>query len=349
MINKKEELSIGILSVKATMWAAYLTDIEANKRDAKHNIIIKERVIDNINLDFLGPDIDIGFRISKFALQKKLVIDSKLACLLTKLETDLKENNISESMRIISYERLKGVWEDRHYPIVWYQESWDSINNMFLYDEQFNSDIVKKIVESDLKSLQPVSLLTKIFSDLNKLDQIEELRNGIKQFHQNNPTGFKAKKIPFDKLSELHLAAICVNERDEILISRRTRKDDLSERWEFGCAQLHINQSFADAIRECYLKDFKIDVTFFENLPTPIGQYCLRKSKEDNRLVPGLIFVAKVDSRQLEKKQIDSTSHSEVRWITAETSKNIGHEECVPDFHQRIIDAYSYIEEKRKA
>lgn len=348
MINEKETLSIGVLSVKATMWAACLADIEANKKVIKHNIIIKERVIDNINLDFLGPDIDIGFRISKFALQKKLVIDSKLACLLTKLETDLKENNISESMRIVSYERLKGVWEDRHYPIVWYQESWDSINNMFLYDEQFNSDIVKRIVESDLKSLQPVSFLTKIFTDLNKLGQIEELRKGIKEFHQNNPTGFKAKKIPFDKLCELHLVAICVNERNEILISKRTRKDDLPETWEFGCAQLHLKQRFKDAIQECYRNDFKIELTFFEEDPVPIGHYFLTKTKEDDRLVPGLIFVAKVDSGQLNNDKIDSTSHSETRWITAETSKNIAPDECVSKFHQRIIDAYAYIEEKRK-
>lgn len=107
--------------------------------------------------------------------------------------------------------------------------------------------------------------------------------------------------------------AICVNERNEILISRRTKRDDLPEIWEFGCAQLHLKQSFIDAIQECYRNDFKIELEFFEEDPAPIGHYFLTKTKKDDRLVPGLIFVAKADSSQLNNNKIDSTSHSETR------------------------------------
>jgi hypothetical protein len=344
LIHENEEFSRGILSVKATMWAAYVEDIEiAEEQRTYNNVIIKERVLDNINLDFLGPDIDIGFRISKFALQNKLVIDSKLACLLTKLETDLTEDNISERMRIISYERLKGVWDNRHYPIVWYQKKWEPTSNMFLYDERFNSEIVKKIVESNSQNLEPVSFLTKIFSELNKLNQIEDLRKGVEEFSNNNPTGTKRKKIPSDRLSELHLVAICVNEKEEILISKRTKKDDLPNKWEFGCAQLHLYQTFSEAMQECYKNDFGLDLSFWEETPTPIGQYTLTKKKEENRVVPGLIFVASVVSNQINIEKIDATKHSEIKWVTLKISKELGKDDCVPDFHKRIEDTYSYV------
>lgn len=345
-MHKEHESTRGTLSIKATMWAAYVNDSEISDKDVDSgNVIIKERIVDNINLDFLGPDIDIGFRISKFALQAKLVIDAKLACLLTKLETDLKEKNISDYMRVVSYEKLKGVWEHRHYPIVWYQARWDSLDNMFLYDEKFGSDIVKRIVDSSADSLLPVSILTKIFADLNKFSEIESLRSGIKKYKEQNPIGFKTKKIPTDRLSELHLVAVCFNKTaEEILIAKRaTNKDDFSETWEFGCAQLHLNQSFQQALIEGYKDDFNMDLSFFEPTLSIIGQYEFTKSKEGDRIVPGIIFVAKIDSEGIDIDQIDKTKHSDIKWVNEKTAAEISKEKVVPDFHKRIADAYNYI------
>ncbi len=342
LINKEYDKTKGIIFVKSVLWAAFVNDNEFkfNSSERVNNIVIKEPVYDNINLDFLGTDIDIGFRISKFTLQSKLVIDAKLACLLTKLETELEMNNISDYMRIVTYEKLKGVWDGRYYPIVWYQKHWDSTNNMFLYDEQFNSDIVKKIVESGMKSLLPVSRLTKVFSDLNKFDEIIILRKGIEIYKSEHPKGFIAKKVSYDRLSEIHLVAICFNENNEILISKRVEKADLAKKWEFGCSQLKINQSFADSMKEAYLKDFGLQLEFLEDEPQVIGQYKLTKSKEENRIVPGLIFVAKVTLASLKN---DITKHSETRWVNIESANEIKPEEAVPNFHERIKNAYEYI------
>lgn len=348
LILEYEEEAKGVLSVKATMWIAYAEDIEASEDHKKYeNIIMKERVIDSVTLDFLGPDIDIGFRVAKFASQKKLAIDAKLACLLTKLETGLSENSISESMRIVSYEQLKGVWDNRHYPIVWYQPNWNSIDSMFLYDQKFYSDIVKKIVDTKFESLEPVSKLTKIFKDLNKLKQIEKLREGVKEFDQKKISLLKQKSVPFDKLSELHLVAMCVNEKNQILISKRTKKETLSQKWEFGCAQLHLRQTFKEAMIEGYKADFNVTLEFMEDNPSPIGQYLLKKEKENDRVIPGLIFVAKIDSAQVDEQKFDTTKHSAIRWVTAESTKDIPVEDCVPDFHQRINDTYDYLEKHK--
>ena len=345
MIHEAEVTSKGVLSVKSTMWTAYINDIECVQENntVYSNILIKERVIDNINLDFLGPDIDIGFRISKYALRNKLVVDAKLACLLTKLNTELDQNNIAESMRIVSYERLKGVWDDRPYPIVWYHDSWNKSDSMFLYDEKFNSPIIQRIIDSKFDSLEQVSRLTKIFSDLNKFEEIEKLQAGAETFKLNNPKGLVSKKIPFDRLCELHLVAICVNEKNKILISRRPQKDDFPEKWEFGCSQLHLGQNFVDAMKEGYEKDFGLELTFCEENPMSIAQYTLTKTKENNRIVPGLIFVANVSESQLKEKNFDSTKHTEFRWISKEEASSIKNEECVPDFHNAIALALEYI------
>jgi hypothetical protein len=334
----------GVLSVKSTMWTAFVVDQESetysNQEKGSCNVLLKERNVDNIDLDFLGPDIDIGFRISKYSLQSKLVIDAKLACLLTKLETDLNKNSLSEYMRIVSYERLKGVWEYRHYPIVWYQHTWHDIDQMFWYDEKFNSEMVRKIVDSNGSSLQSVSILTKIFADLNKTSEIQQIKDGIEIYKKNNPDGFKTKKIPTDRLSEIHLVAICINPNNEILVAKRVKKDTLPEKWEFGCAQLHLNQTLQDAIKEDYKKDFGIDLEFLEDEPKIIGQYLIVKNKENNRKVPGLIFVARTNSTQL---NIDTTKHSEAQWMNKEQLFAIKQDEAVPKFHKRIEDAFAYL------
>ena len=342
-IHKKHPVSKGVLSVKATLWAAIISDIEAGKNDG--NILIKERFFDNYVFDFLGPDIDIGFRISKYSLRGMLVVDAKLACLLTKLNTELDQNSISDLMRIVSYERLKGVWDDRPYPIVWYCKSWSGLDGMFVYDERYNSSIVEKIISSGFGSLENVSKLTKIFSDLNKIIEIEKLQKGILEFISNNPKGFIHKRVPPDRLSELHLVAICIDENKRVLISKRTQKDDLPEKWEFGCSQLHLNQSFANAMIEGYKKDFGFDLSFSDNMPTPISQYKLIKHKENNRIIPGLIFVGRVDSSKCNENLLDQNKHSEARWLSLEDAGALKPDECVPDFHDNVKKAFKYIED----
>jgi hypothetical protein len=275
------------LSVKATIWAASASDF----KDTEKNKIIIERDFDNDVLDFLGSDIDIGFRISEYALNAILVVEAKLACLLTKLETKMENEHISNYMRIVSYEQMKGVWDNRYYPIVWYRDNWTYSNNMFIYDDKYSSKIVQKIESSKGECLEDVSKLTKIFIDLNKLDQIESLRKNIVK-----RTDSIKKKIPRERLSELHIVSICVNSKNEILVAKRTEKDTLPNTWEFGCSQLHINQDFISAINESYKNDFGITLEYIQDNPVPIGIYDFRKPRENNRLVPGIIFVCRIKS-----------------------------------------------------
>jgi hypothetical protein len=345
-IYEKYPVSKGILSVKATLWAANISDIDAGVNDG--NILIKERFFDNYVFDFLGPDIDIGFRISKYSLRGMLVVDAKLACLLTKLNTELDQNSISDLMRIVSYEPLKGVWDDRPYPIVWYCKSWPGSDSMFVYDERYNSLIVERIISSGFKSLESVSKLTKIFTDLNRIEEIGKLQKGISEYTKNNPKGFILKRVPPDRLSELHLVAICINEKMQVLVAKRTQKDVLSEKWEFGCSQLHLNQTFSEAMIDGYKKDFGLELSFFEEIPKPISQYRITKEKENNRVVPGLIFVARVDSSQYDEELLDKNKHSEACWFPQAEALKLNEADCVSDFHDSVNKAFQYVEDKSR-
>jgi len=335
-IEKKDRVKSN-LSIKATIWSAVVYDSEDKNTENCDNIIIKERDVDDYILDFLGLDIDAGFRISKFVIGSVLVVDAKLACLIAGLEKETKDKHISNFMRIVSYQQLKGVWDNRHYPIVWYRNEWDYSKDMFVYDERYNSEIVKQICDTKGECLDEVSLLTNIFKDLDKRNAVENLKEKI--IKEANP--ILISKIPKDKLCEMHIVAICVNSNNEILIAKRASdKNTLPNTWEFGCSQLRLHQDFISAINKDYISDFGIKLKLLKD--EPIATYIMEKSK-DNRVVPGLIFLCRIEENE-NAINLDDKKHSEYKFINQENYKDIHGNEAVPDFHKRIEDAYKFLE-----
>ncbi|MCT8335739.1 hypothetical protein NUH30_18785 [Leptospira sp. 85282-16] len=87
--------------------------------------------------DFIGPDIDIGFRIGKFCWPGVLTVSMDLAELLS-------ENRKSKlTVRFVGWENLKGVWNNIHYPIFWVTMDRSLIESQGLKEYKFynSSDI----------------------------------------------------------------------------------------------------------------------------------------------------------------------------------------------------------------
>ncbi|PKL34921.1 MAG: hypothetical protein CVV45_00660 [Spirochaetae bacterium HGW-Spirochaetae-10] len=85
--------------------------------DLKGSAWIAGFPVNNIRLqiadyeDFIGPSIDIGFRISKFATPSRFVLSCDLA-------TILLDGGTSRDYLFTGTERLKGVFGDDEYPII---------------------------------------------------------------------------------------------------------------------------------------------------------------------------------------------------------------------------------------
>lgn len=67
------------------------------------------------NHDFLGPEVDAGFRIGKCTRPGMLVVSMEVAEFLAEIPTTMRPM----TGMIVGWEKLKGVWEDRHYPVIW--------------------------------------------------------------------------------------------------------------------------------------------------------------------------------------------------------------------------------------
>jgi len=107
-----------LLRFKGTAWVADfpVTNIELNLPSP-----IKDRTIK----DFLGPSIDLGFRLAKIASEDRLIISASLAYLITRepaLETPLTHMGEEEKDLPLCFGGLaevKGVKDGKH-PLIWY-------------------------------------------------------------------------------------------------------------------------------------------------------------------------------------------------------------------------------------
>lgn len=74
-----------------------------------------------LKVDYIGPQIDIGFRIGKFAQPGRLVVSIELAELIR----EVNENTVNGGPKVhfhlshVGWTRLKGVYSENPYPILW--------------------------------------------------------------------------------------------------------------------------------------------------------------------------------------------------------------------------------------
>jgi hypothetical protein len=129
------------LSIKTTMWIAHVKDFGPKVDD--------QTPCENyrINLsgatDFIGKEIDIGFRISKYTPRSKTALSAALVYYLLK-----QKSRIVRKVRIAGYSILKGVWDDKRYPILWLfrKISHQAMIESFHYDEKYDNEYVGEFI-----------------------------------------------------------------------------------------------------------------------------------------------------------------------------------------------------------
>ena len=130
-----------ILAVQSAAWLAIILNGENSLFLPYDNIFKKYRINDSQKInEFLGQDIDTGFRIKKETQDRRLVVSVELAKILSDKPEYLSRLNI------ITYKSLKGVWQNRLYPIIWYHDSkvsGVSFEDSFYYDETTYSQLSK--------------------------------------------------------------------------------------------------------------------------------------------------------------------------------------------------------------
>lgn len=361
-----------ILSLKATAWIAAVTNVGdiSNKilQEDVENIFERYKSQEGYEIfEFLGNDIDAGFRVAKQTQDGRMALSYELAYLISQ-----KTESLSY-LHIITYKKLKGVWKDKLYPVIWYHDPKAyleyykkeiQLENSFTFDECDESDLIKeyyenrdlnkkeKIIRDDKMYTDPYHALNKILQDRGLTDKIKELQKLIKE-----ATIDQARFIDVG-LMKVHCVAVCFKKDKDgirILIAKRqeTREKHKGE-WEFGCAKAEIDKSIAQRIKEEYKQDFNINIEpiLDENRvmkePIPIALYHVShtnqingKSKQDK----GIITLAEIMGEYNPDNFKPTVKHQKVQWVKEQDLINIDNicKKHIPDFRQTLIEAFQKI------
>ena len=149
------------ISLKGSGWVALTNQINSE-------------IFINNDVDYIGPTIDTGFRISKLATDRKFTLSIELALILLSCFNNNNNCNFNNfENRFIYYfdgeKRLKGVLGNRPYPIVWLDtfDGGDVKDNLKGYNRapcqmlQLKSYLIEyaKKVENDPSQLNECSFL----------------------------------------------------------------------------------------------------------------------------------------------------------------------------------------------
>lgn len=134
------------VSIKAFAWLIPVmsyTNISSETSPEIASLGGDDQIIEvNGRIDFLGPNIDAGFRLAQFTRKKQLVLSGALASYL--VESHASENNL----RIADFAALKGVAGGALYPGIWYRENWETVASDFTYEERHSDPLVKRMCEN---------------------------------------------------------------------------------------------------------------------------------------------------------------------------------------------------------
>ncbi len=354
-----------ILSLKAAAWIAVVNNV-GNIEDDKislqegDNIFEKYQSQDgNSIFEFLGNDIDTGFRVASQTQEGRLALSYELAYLISQKTQD------ASYLYIITYKRLKGVWKDKLYPVIWYHnpnayEKLTKFEDSFTFDACDKNELVKEyydnrfgernnsIIRDKRMYIDSFYAFNKILKDRGLENKIERLQQIIKE------TRYSQVKYMDEERMQIHCAAVCFKKENsgiaKILIAKRKNtREKFKGVWEFGCAKASINKDFATQIKEEYKQDFNIDIepimdeTREMKEPIPIALYHIERNegKQDK----GIIVLAEIVGDYNIESFKETEKHSELKWVIEnEILPMEALESAVPDFKRTLEEAFKRIQ-----
>lgn len=331
-----------LISIKATAWLAVVSeDGTKNASNIKYNV---GYMTNDNRLEFQGYDIDIGFRVAQYTRNRRFALSFELAYLISEYK------KYQSNLKFIGYRKMKGVWNQRRYPIIWYHNTClvklhdekDKEENLFVlpdfeesffYDEDDFCELTKDYKDPDShfskreKKKDIPLLLQKIAANLNLEKKIQNIKNEMKDKDSRNRT------TALDKRIELHISVI-ISKENQLLLFKRTQ----DQTYDFGYAKYPLNKlvnfEFPSILKDVtakYLSDFGVNISINPNI---FKYYNIEKT---NKKIIGLRFKGTLDSEN--ENPIHTISHqkyTESQYISLENYKNFSYPTNANEFHEII-------------
>ncbi|MCO8287256.1 hypothetical protein [Tetragenococcus halophilus] len=311
-IHKNFPDSKGIIYLKGTMFVAKVSELEQEKgsSDKGHgNYIITTKDSDfNSNeysvsiKDFLGPDIDLGFRIAKHSHKKQLIVSLELAYLICRsyLDENIETKRFNENFRIFELQELKGILHNRKYPIIWFKNSqtaWEK-TKLFEYDDEVQYSTEYQIYQKryNENKINTYDEMNRILEQSGRKIKVEEILKSFEEGDNKSTPDLVSTNsiVPLSRSTEVHYVLIGITKNDKVAIFKK--KTDDTQKKDFGCVHSEGYRPVLELLKEYYeplFSNMKIKKNE-KDLPLPISLYEYENTKK-NKKVTGFMFVAEIE------------------------------------------------------
>lgn len=281
-----------------------------------------------------------------------MAISFELAYILSK-DTDYLKN-----IYIITYKSLKGIWQNRMYPIIWYHDPKYAENvqfeDSFFYDEKKENTLAKEYFSNRERPVLKEEMyndvygaLKKILFDQNLAEKFTKIEKIIEK-SQNSPT-ISGHLLEPQFFLRLHCVAVCYDKSTmKILIMKRSNsRKKYPSKWEFGCAKGALETSLSVQIEQEYYEDFGLKIQVVcdarrdDEQPIPLALYEVESEQGKDK---GVISLAEIIEPYDITNFVENGKHSSVRWISKEEVEDFK-EDAVKDFKNTLKLAFEKMEE----
>lgn len=300
--------------------------------------------------EFIGNDIDAGFRIKQKTFSGQLILSFELASLY------IQKIQQNEQIIILGYSELKGIWNGRLYPIIIYYDKKYFFQKNYMdtlpYDIVHANSLIAQYyakIEKTYDSKIVQTQLEKITSDIGLKEKMDLLRKSL----DTPPTGWLVDAMRNRHELYLHIAVVCCcfDEKRVLIAQRSSERDKLSGVWEFGCAKAVKSECINTTVIKDYEKDFpgiKMELIMNKkrekNYPKPYAIYEVPLREDSSQSDKGIIVYAKILNTSLDEIK-KTAKHQQLKFITEDELDDFCSktEYLVPDFKDTLQYAFNLI------
>ena len=281
-----------------------------------------------------------------------MVISFELAYILAK-DTDYLKN-----IHIITYKTLRGIWQNRLYPIIWYHDPKYAENiqfeDSFFYDETEENELTKEYFSNRENSVLKKEMYYNVYNALNKILSDQNLIHKFVKMDkiiEDSPTTQTAKGNLLEPkfFLRLHCVAVCYDKSTKkiLIMKRSSKREKYPDKWEFGCAKAVLERSLNEQIEQEYYNNFGVKIKVVcdeereDKQPIPLALYEVESEQGKDK---GVISLAEVVETYKKSDFKENEKHSEVRWISREEVDTFK-EDTVKDFKNTLKLAFAKMEE----
>jgi len=318
------------VSLKATAWIAAVANKETSEGESENYFLITTEGESRF-YEFLGPEIDKGFRIANETSSGKLVLSFELACLCDEqFKAEKRKSSEKPDIRVVAYRQLKGVWNSEKYPIIMYFPPKER-------DVENKRDTIPTIVRK-LHDKRMQGRMKKLLNDKDKAEKIDNIRRVIGKHER--------QAFRINPLVEFHCTAICYTDDGKVLIGKRQGRSHHNGCWDFGGGPANRTSNIKKRLVELYRQDFGIKIEpkmillGTEKKPEPLTLYDMKLANEET------FYGATVLARITAEPKAKSWRYSEVRLVEAGEIAKQGEEEFVDGVYETLKIVFSRIGQK---